>query len=128
MKSAVASPTMIGRGRELRQLHDVLAETLQGVPRAVVVAGEAGIGKTRLLAEFQVDAGDSARILVGQCVDLGSAGVPYAPIIAVLRSLVQQAGPDAVLAAAGVGREALALLLPELASRPADRAAAGVER
>ncbi|MHA6695345.1 helix-turn-helix transcriptional regulator [Homoserinimonas sp. A520] len=124
----MASPTMIGRDRELRQLLAVLAEALEGVPRAVVVAGEAGIGKTRLLAEFQVQASASARILVGQCVDLGAAGVPYAPIISVLRSLVQQAGADAVLAAAGPGREALTLLLPELTVRPADRAAAGLER
>lgn len=119
---------MIGRGRELRQLHEVFAETLDGLPRAVVVAGEAGIGKTRLLTEFQADVGASARLLFGQCVDLGSAGVPYAPIISVLRSLVQQAGPDAVLAAAGPGGEALTLLLPELADRPANRAAAGVDR
>jgi DNA-binding CsgD family transcriptional regulator len=118
---------MIGRGRELRHLRDVLRETLDGIPRAVVVAGEAGIGKTRLLTEFQAEAAASARILVGQCVDLGSAGIPYAPIISVLRSLVQQAGADAVLSAAGPGGGALTLLLPELSDGPTDRAA-GVGR
>src|SRR5690554_3278056 len=119
---------MIGRGRQLRQLHEVFAETLSGAPRAVVVAGEAGIGKTRLLTEFQNVVGPSARILAGQCVDLGGAGVPYGPIISVLRALVQQLGSEAVLAAAGPGREALTLLLPELADRPASRDAAGADR
>ena len=47
VKSAVASPTMIGRERELRMLRATLDEAIRGNPRAVVLAGEAGIGKTR---------------------------------------------------------------------------------
>lgn len=128
VKSAVASPTMIGRDHDLQRLQDALAEAATGVPRALVVAGEAGIGKTRLLTEFEAASAGSARILSGQCVDLGSAGTPYAPIIAVLRSLVQQAGEEAVLAASGPGRDALTLLLPELAGAPIDPTAAGVDR
>ena len=114
VKSAVASPTMIGRERELRMLRATLDEAIRGNPRAVVLAGEAGIGKTRLLTEFAAESEAQARILVGNCVDLGSGAVPYAPITTMIRTLVRQAGADAVLAAAGPGREALTVLLPEL--------------
>ncbi|GAB3033429.1 helix-turn-helix transcriptional regulator [Parafrigoribacterium mesophilum] len=95
-------------------LRATLDEAIEGSPRAVVVAGEAGIGKTRLLSEFEAESGARARILVGNCVDLGAGAVPYAPITAMIRTLVRQAGADAVAAAAGPGRGALAVLLPEL--------------
>jgi ATP/maltotriose-dependent transcriptional regulator MalT len=129
VKSSVASPTMIGREHELRMLRASLDEAIEGSPRAVVLAGEAGIGKTRLLSEFESESGARARILVGNCVDLGAGAVPYAPITAMIRTLVQQAGAEAVVAAAGPGRDALAVLLPELRDTlRSDAGAAGRER
>ena len=95
-------------------LRATLDEAVRGNPRAVVLAGEAGIGKTRLLTEFEAESEARARILVGNCVDLGAGAVPYAPITALIRTLVRQVGADAVVAAAGPGRDALTVLLPEL--------------
>ncbi len=79
-----------------------------------MVAGEAGIGKSRLLAEFTAQAAESARVLRGQCVDLGEVATPYAPITAVLRELVAQVGTDRLLEAAGPGWDTIGVLLPEL--------------
>ena len=50
MKSRVVSPTMIGRQGELGELVGVFQESLEGNPKSVVLSGEAGIGKSRLLA------------------------------------------------------------------------------
>ncbi|MET4637962.1 AAA family ATPase [Mycetocola sp. 2940] len=114
MRSPAASPSMIGRESELAHLRAALDDTRKGRPRGVVVSGEAGIGKTRLLEEFLAQASAEAIVLTGQCVDLGAVGAPYAPIKGVLRGLIDQIGPDAVLEAGGPGRSALTALLPEL--------------
>lgn len=109
-----SSSTLIGRAADLRELDALYAQVVAGEPRAVVVAGEAGIGKSRLLAEFTDRAVDSARVLRGQCVDLGEVATPYAPITEVLRELVAQVGTDRVLEAAGPGWDTIGVLLPEL--------------
>ena len=109
-----SSAALIGRDADLRELDALYAQVVAGEPRAVVVAGEAGIGKSRLLAEFTSRNADSARILRGQCVDLGEVATPYAPITAVLRELVDQAGTERVLEAAGPGWDTIGVLLPEL--------------
>lgn len=119
---------MIGRESELAQLRSALADTLLGLPQGVVVSGEAGIGKTRLLEEFLAQASTEALVLPGQCVDLGAVGAPYAPIKGVLRSLISQIGADAVLEAGGPGRDALTALLPELGSPDRDTSGTGLNR
>ena len=119
---------MIGRESELAQLRSALADTLLGLPQGVLVSGEAGIGKTRLLEEFLASASEEALVLTGQCVDLGAVGAPYAPIKGVLRSLVSQIGADTVLEAGGPGRGALTALLPELGDADLDRSGTGLNR
>ncbi|WP_288024916.1 helix-turn-helix transcriptional regulator [Arthrobacter sp.] len=113
MQSSQASSTMIGREEELRALAESYGLAVQSKPQAVVVAGEAGLGKTRLLREFLHGTAASARVLSGQCVDLGPLAAPYAPIAAVLRALASEIGLAELLDLAGPGRDALALLLPE---------------
>jgi DNA-binding CsgD family transcriptional regulator/tetratricopeptide (TPR) repeat protein len=106
---------MVGRQADLSWLEGLLDEARNGAPRAVVLGGEAGIGKTRLLREFTHALGDDVRVLAGQSVDLGEVAAPYAPIKAALRSLVGEIGGDALLDAVGPGRAAMTALLPELA-------------
>ncbi len=133
MKSPAASPSMIGRESDLETLREQLAESSEGHPRAVVVGGEAGIGKTRLLDEFRVEASRSALVLTGRSVDLGTDGAPYAPFTAILRQLAGDIGMEALLEAAGPSRSVLTVLLPELGSieglgSPGMAARTGVER
>jgi DNA-binding CsgD family transcriptional regulator/tetratricopeptide (TPR) repeat protein len=86
----------------------------QGGHPAMLIGGEAGAGKTRLLAEFTA-ATAGARVLAGGCLQLGTDGLPFAPFTAMLRDLVRELGADAVAAMVpGRGTPELARLLPEL--------------
>ncbi len=120
---------MIGRESDLEALRDELRAVEQGGGlRAVVIGGEAGIGKSRLLAEFLAEAEASATVLLGRCVDLGNDGAPYAPFASILRRLIELRGLDTVVAAAGHGAGVLPVLLPELADDSAVPARTGAER
>lgn len=126
VRSPVSSPQMIGRDADLEGL---LAEFRRSAeePRAVAIGGEAGIGKTRLVAEFRREVGD-ALVLTGKCVDIGAESAPYAPFSAIVRELASQIGLDELLAAAGPARAVLSVLLPELASTGQLPQRAGTER
>ncbi len=88
----------------------------QGGPSAVLLGGEAGVGKSRLVGEFgAVAARAGGRVLTGGCLELGTDGLPFAPFTAVLRDLVHEMGADAVAAMLpGRTTRGLARLLPEL--------------
>lgn len=75
----------VDRGRELAQLDAVLARAVDGEPSLVVVAADAGVGKTRLLAEFASRV--AGHVLWGTCLPMGERGVPFAPIAEALRAL-----------------------------------------
>ncbi len=89
---------LVGRERERDRLDQALRGASAGTPRVVVIAGEAGIGKTTLVERFAADASNSDDLLVmsGACIAFGSEGLPLAPIIAALRQLVQKVGAEAV--------------------------------
>ncbi len=75
-----AERPLLGRGRELADLCEVMGVDGQPRPRSVLVAGDAGVGKTRLLTEFSDRAGRAGwRTLVGHCLDFGDGGFPYLP-------------------------------------------------
>jgi class 3 adenylate cyclase len=86
----------IGRYRELEMLQQRLADAAAGRGQAVAIAGEAGLGKSRLLHEFR-DAIDArgADWVEGGC-DANAQGVPYAPILELLRDLFQIDEGDAL--------------------------------
>ncbi len=121
MVSPRSSDRMIGRDAELGTLRDVFAAGRDGQPRVVVVHGEAGIGKTRLLDEFLREAGRTTTgppvvVALGQCIDIGEIGAPYTPIRRLLRELYRGVGDDAFRAAARTPSVTarLGALLPEL--------------
>ncbi|MET8351445.1 MULTISPECIES: AAA family ATPase [unclassified Micromonospora] len=106
-----ASSVLVGRQREIAALRAALARARAGEPSTVLVGGEAGVGKTRLLEEFAGSATDAgARVLVGQCLELGEAGLPFAPFAAALRAVLRADGAEVF---AGYEAE-FARLLPEL--------------
>ena len=112
------STAFVGRDAEIAALRESLKRVRTDEPVMVLVGGEAGVGKTRLLEEFAKLAG-GARFLTGQCLELGEEGLPYAPFAGIVRELVRAEGV-AVLD----GHEAeFARLLPELGavSHEADR-------
>ncbi|WP_420876669.1 ATP-binding protein, partial [Streptomyces niveiscabiei] len=108
------SPVFVGRADELGALNDALARAAAGEPQALVVGGEAGVGKTRLVEEFgAVAERQGAVVAVGGCVEIGADGLPFAPFSTALRAL-RRALPDELAAAAAGQEEELARLLPEL--------------
>jgi len=104
----------VGRDAELEHLRERWTEVCAIERTAVVLGGEAGIGKTRLAAEF---AGavhrEGALVLYGRC-DEGLA-VPYQPFVEALRPYARAAGLDRLRAELGDLAPELGRLLPELA-------------
>jgi DNA-binding CsgD family transcriptional regulator/tetratricopeptide (TPR) repeat protein len=85
----VASPEFIGRRHELTTLTEAVARGTAGDAAIALVGGDAGMGKTRLVAEAAESARrDEALVLEGGCVSLGNGeGLPFAPIVEALRRL-----------------------------------------
>ena len=94
VSARVVSPVLVGRGDELMTLGAAFGAT----PSTVLIGGEAGVGKSRLIQEFAGSLADRGRVLTGGCVEPG--GVPYAPFTAALRPLVRQLGADPEMARA----------------------------
>jgi hypothetical protein len=118
MGGRVASPTFVGRIEELQILEAARRRAVNGEPAVVLVGGEAGIGKTRLVAEFTSRcATDGTRVLVGGCVPVGDGALPYAPIVEALRTLVGDLGVGAVRELVGPAWPELAAWCPPLARR-----------
>ncbi len=74
---------LIGREDELHELLRLVGLTgddPEPHPRSVIVAGDAGVGKSRLLAELRAHADDSEwLVLIGHCLDFGDSALPYLP-------------------------------------------------
>jgi predicted ATPase len=115
MGGRVASPTFVGRLEELQSLEAARVRVANGVPAVVLLGGEAGVGKTRLVAELTARCTeDGTRVLIGGCVPVGGDGLPYAPIVEALRPLPDELGVATVRELAGPSWRELARLLPGL--------------
>ncbi|MFI9780778.1 ATP-binding protein [Streptomyces sp. NPDC051956] len=88
----VVSPVFVGRGEELSALAAALDTAVAQGPAVALVAGEAGIGKSRLLAAFARSLDPGVRVVVGVCAELGRDALPYAPLVTVLRALIRVEG------------------------------------
>jgi len=109
------SPVLVGRADYLARLDEGLADARLGESTAVLIGGEAGVGKSRLVSEFAARAAGHARALTGGCLELGASGLPFAPFTGLLRQLVRELGLQGVAELlSGPGRRELARLLPEL--------------
>ena len=87
----VSCPAFVGRAEELDVLEATLARVAAGAAATVLVAGDAGIGKTRLVDEFCGRArGGGALVATGVCVPIEGGGLPYGPIVGIFRDLVRQ--------------------------------------
>jgi len=92
------SPVLVGRAAEITALEAALDAVRQGGPVALLIGGEAGVGKTRLINEFAAGArAAGARVLSGGCLELGAEGLPFGPFTAMLRDLVQEVGADEIV-------------------------------
>ncbi len=110
----VTSTRLVGRSGEVAQLEGALADAAAARPSLAFVAGESGVGKSRLVAELEDRARTlGAHVLHGETIELGEGELPYGPLVGALRALARD-GAD-VLDDLGPGvRAELARLLPAI--------------
>ncbi|MEW6536266.1 MAG: tetratricopeptide repeat protein [Candidatus Auribacterota bacterium] len=83
-------PRFIGRSEEIRQLEEIYHRALEGNLQVVFVAGEAGVGKTRLVEEFLSRLNkDKIQLLKGTCFDT-KIPMPYQPFREALASFIER--------------------------------------
>lgn len=103
----------VGRHDELAQLRTRWEEAAGGRARTMILVGEAGIGKSRLIAECAVTADrEGATVVMGGCND--DALVPFAPLTEALAALLPSVTAKALRAVPATGLAELARLLPAL--------------
>ncbi len=88
---------LVGRDLELARLEGAVADVRAGRGQVLLLVGDAGLGKTRMLAELRHLSGDEATWLEGRCVSYG-AGSPYGPFVELLRTWLGAEESDAELA------------------------------
>ncbi|HKS90959.1 MAG TPA: AAA family ATPase, partial [Tepidiformaceae bacterium] len=107
----------VGRKAEFDALAARFAEAHHSHHGSVVlVAGEPGIGKTRLAEEFCEQFADSAVVIRGNCYE-GDVAAPFAPWTEALSALVEQTADDALVEALGAGAPDIATILPDIRRR-----------
>ncbi|MEZ0581321.1 AAA family ATPase [Nocardioides sp. MH1] len=87
--AAHTSRTLVGRDAELEELCDLLGVRGPGDAHSVVLlSGDAGVGKTRLLMELRDHAqAEGWRVIAGHCLDFGDSALPYLPFSEILGRL-----------------------------------------
>lgn len=111
----VSSPDLVGRDEVLTDLGGLVEAARSGRPHLVLLGGDAGVGKSRVLAEVAGQAGgDGVRVLVGRCVDLGDSALPFAPVAQALRALADETGRSRLAQVLGPARRELGRVVPEL--------------
>jgi class 3 adenylate cyclase/tetratricopeptide (TPR) repeat protein len=108
--------TFVGRGSEMEKLRLCWGRGRAGQRQLVLLAGQPGIGKTRLAAEFALAAhAEGATVLFGRSYE--EALIAYEPFVQALRPLLVRSPLDELPSSLGAGLEAVAKLVPELAQQ-----------
>jgi DNA-binding NarL/FixJ family response regulator len=111
---------LVGRDGELRRLLGLLDDAAAGRPAHALVSGDAGVGKTRLVAELATRAADRGfMVLSGRCAELGDS-VPYLPLADALRDGTTGPAAAGPLLDALASRPVLGRLLPDRGTSPGD--------
>jgi predicted ATPase/DNA-binding CsgD family transcriptional regulator len=110
----VSASRLIGRAGELIELEAAFDEAAGGAASLAFLAGESGVGKSRLLHTFLDRARERGGCAIGgDCLELGADELPYAPLVSALRGLVRE--HDRALERLSLAtRQGLAQLIPEL--------------
>ncbi|AWS40257.1 LuxR family transcriptional regulator [Streptosporangium sp. 'caverna'] len=122
MMGRAVSPVFVGRKTELADLAEAFEQVRKNAAATVLLGGEAGVGKSRLIGCFaERAADDGAHVLIGGCVELSTEGLAYAPFTAAIRQLVRESSAEevAALLPEGGARD-LARLLPEFGEPSGD--------
>src|SRR5438552_1456430 len=114
---ALSTSQFVGRQHELAHIWSQYKGASTGSARVVLLSGEPGIGKTRLLQEFTTLAtDDGATILRGSASDFEGMP-PYLPFIEALGQYIRATPPDRLREQVATAAQILASILPELTTR-----------
>ncbi len=108
---------LVGRDGDLSALGEQLDRAVATGRRIVLLAGEAGLGKTALVEAFASSLAERRTrvdVVRGLCVPMGEAGLPFTPVLGLLRAIEELHGTDRLVDWAGGGRRALGSLLPDV--------------
>ncbi len=115
LDKSVICPVLVGRTRELAALYSLIDVARSGQGCAAIISGEAGIGKSRLVAEAKSAAiAQGFLLLQGSCFQADTS-YPYAPLLDLLRAFFASRPPDALAADQELFMHELVRLLPDLA-------------
>jgi ATP/maltotriose-dependent transcriptional regulator MalT len=118
----LSSDHFVGRANELQELESAARSSAAGHPALILLGGDSGVGKTRLIRELERQlADDDALVLRGEAVEQEEGELPYAPLTSALRPLARVGDPSFAELSRG-SRAQLAALLPGLddGASPAD--------
>ncbi|HEY3062410.1 MAG TPA: BREX system ATP-binding domain-containing protein [Chloroflexota bacterium] len=116
LDAPIVCPITVGREAHLSAVERLLGEVAGGHGRTLLVTGEAGIGKSRLVSELRERAVQRGLAVVqGHCFESDRA-LPYAPFVDLLRSFLTQRATESLAHHLGPGRDELIRLVPELAA------------
>lgn len=114
MHSRATSPILIGRQEELSRAEDALIAARRGDGRLLVVAGEAGMGKTRLSSELTERAAKfGSTVLWGGCAE-AEFSLPYLPFVEAIGNYLRAHDPAEIAELLGPMRGELSRLFPQL--------------
>jgi predicted ATPase len=107
----------IGRAEEMAALRTAIDAALRGQASLVMIAGEPGIGKTRLAEEAGAYARlRGAQVLLGRCYE-GESASPYSSFVEAIREYISTRPDDALKTELGDNASDVAKLVPEIRKR-----------
>jgi len=116
----VARPTLVGREQEMASLGRCWQEAEAGRGKLVLISGEAGVGKTRLVEEFAHQLRwQGLRVLWGRCYEFERA-LPYQPVAEALGAVLPALAPSELQRFPAWAMAQVARLVPEVAERRPD--------
>lgn len=128
LRSPARCPASVGREAPLRALIDRLDRAIEGHGQVLLLGGDAGVGKSRLIRDLKQEAaGRSIRVIEGRCSST-EASVPYAPFMDALRFRISRGEGEAVAHVLGPLSPVLAPIFPQLGNAGAGEGTADRER
>lgn len=113
--TGLAAP-FVGRADQMGLLRAQLDSARTGQPGLVLVVGEPGVGKSRLVSELTAAVDDQTGVLVTHCLELAGSAVALAPVQGLVHRAYRRLGAEVVREAAGAYLPMLAVLEPALAN------------
>ena len=114
VQSPLVCPVLVGREAPLRELVDRLERAATGEGRVLLLGGDAGVGKSRIVRELKCEATARAvRVIEGRC-STAESSVPYAPLMDALRFRIARGEGEVAARMLGPLRGILAPLFPQL--------------